>query len=555
LYVWRRGEHLPDDPAAVAKLAGIFVQTWAADRSWINQFLASGEYGPRQAVEALLQALFGSPEDVSPRSFSQAMDKPEKALGIPGKTALAGGTYPQNATTKSPETQFQEKTGHRVAMAVFNMLIALFFRVLEKTPAWLIDGVFNKLERPPQPAPPTQIALFPVTCGDKGINLAEQRLLVSSAFGAYFTGLLERDHSYVNLKGQIDVQTRPEQAGLDPLQSLYWALQYPRGPRLIIIAAEGGMGKSTLAARLIRCLFEERAVDLILGDSAKTQVVDPISGKIMLVPAGYYDPSTFYKQLCAQLGLPAPERTHAGTTLQHIRDRLEGRRAVILVDNLESVSRDTELLKAVQQLASRDNRIIVTSRAVSSRTVNSANILLVRLKPLTHFETARDFLQWHIKTHAAAHPDLAKLQQDLKNEKLVRPLLARTGGIPLLVQLVLSDVARFSWTYLDGLPDLFGPDLLDFLYQERWQELERRGEAGRQAQALLHFIGKEQYLGHKITFDRLNQWVIHTGLGSSSQAALQLLQERFLIVNHDLQQGHFAIFPSLAEFLSKQNPS
>ncbi len=28
LYVWRRGEHLPDNPATVADLARIFAQTW-----------------------------------------------------------------------------------------------------------------------------------------------------------------------------------------------------------------------------------------------------------------------------------------------------------------------------------------------------------------------------------------------------------------------------------------------------------------------------------------------------------------------------------------------
>lgn len=538
LYVWRRGEHLPDNPVTVADLARIFAKTWGADQKWVNDFLDKGEYGPVQAVEALNQELFGSQAPVVSRSLTPQTGA---SRAIP--------------TQSTPDRQVQPYTlsGHRLAVAFLNFLAVLFFRILEIAPDSLTGGLLDRVQGGTRQETPEKVALFPVTCGDKGIVLAEQRLLVSSAFGAYFVGLLERDHSYIDLGGQIEVQSQIEQAAMAPLQRLYWALQSPRGPRLIIIAADGGMGKSTLAARLVRCLFEENAIDMILGDSAKTQQVDPFAGTMIKLNPGYYDPASFYRQLFAQLGLPGQDEViDSRTALRNIRDRLEGRRAVIFVDNLESVSSGTELLRSLQQLATRDTRVIVTTRTVSGLAQWTPILLLVRLNPITHVTEARQFLNWHIRTYAAEHPDLEKLESDGLQERYIQRLLDRTGGIPLLMQLVLSDVARYSWQYLDELPELFGTALLGFLYQERWNELAQLGAAGRQARQMLQFVWQEQYRGKKITFAQLNGWSREVAGMETPQPALFLLQERFLLVNHDHKQGHFAIFPSLAEFLSKR---
>jgi len=61
IYVWRRGEYLPDDPEVVALLARAFVAGWEADRQWVTQFLEKGEYFDHGA---LVQELFG--ETVAP---------------------------------------------------------------------------------------------------------------------------------------------------------------------------------------------------------------------------------------------------------------------------------------------------------------------------------------------------------------------------------------------------------------------------------------------------------------------------------------------------------
>jgi hypothetical protein len=439
---------------------------------------------------------------------------------------------------------------------LFDILIGiisnLLSKMIESSPAWLAK-ILNRLGRN-IPSSPQQVILYPSECGDKGIDLAQQRLLVSSAFGAYFAGMLERDHSYINLKGQIESQKLHGQEGLEPLQRIYWALQNPKGRQVFVIAAEGGMGKSTLAAKIVRCLYHTQSVDMILGDSAKTQRVDPISGKVTDLTPAYYDSATFIERLCTQLGLPY-KRGRSGNqqALKDIRDRLVGRRAMIIVDNLETVEEYESLLKTLRPLASRDTRVLITTRKEDGLADRMSDVFVIHLNPLKDLTDTRNFLAWHIRTYSGEHSDLLKLERDIGNKKRIQLLLDRTGGIPLLVQLILSDIARSSWGYIDKLPHLFGEALLDFLYETRWNELGTLGNDGETAKRILIWLASEQSRHRKVTFDGLRRWATENGQIESSQVAIRLLFERFLILNSDLKQGNFSLFPSLVEFLHRQH--
>jgi len=396
--------------------------------------------------------------------------------------------------------------------------------------------------------------LYSATCGNKGLDLAQQRLAISTAFGTYFAGLLERDNNYVLLKGQIDAPVSTGPDGWDPIECILWGLERAAGPTILIIAAEGGMGKSTLAAKIVRCLFEQQAVDMILGDSAKIQRMDPITGDMLEINPAYYDLDSFCERLCRQLGLPFKRgRGGANRALTDIRDRLEGRRAVIVADNLETVARGDELFHSLKKIATRDVRVIVTTRMTKGIDNSSSTSMVVHLKPIKDLSDAREFLNWHIRHHQMIYPELCAIKPELDNEKHVQQLVSRTGGIPLLMQLVISDVARVSsWDYLEKLPNLFGDELLNFLYEARWDELGNLGEKGVTARQLLHVVANEQYKGRKVSLDRLVQWATDNNQTNVLPDALRLLYERFLIINHDPSHGNFAIFPSLSEFLQRQ---
>ena len=47
--------------------------------------------------------------------------------------------------------------------------------------------------------PTTPVQMYSSACGDKGIDLGKHRLLISTAFGTYFAGLLERDCNHIHL--------------------------------------------------------------------------------------------------------------------------------------------------------------------------------------------------------------------------------------------------------------------------------------------------------------------------------------------------------------------
>ena len=396
-------------------------------------------------------------------------------------------------------------------------------------------------------------ALYPANCGDRGLDLGQRRLQMSLAFGTYFTGLLERDNSYVALKGQIALPPASGQEALEPVERIFWSLEHAGGPQVFIIAAEGGMGKSTLATKIVRCLVEQQAIDLILGDSAKTQQVNVVTGEITALTPAYYDTATFVERLCTQVSLPFnrnqddPQRM-----LTHIKDRLVGRRAVIVLDNLETVTDGSDLYRAVSQLASRDWRVIITTRTVAGLQSLERNNRIAHLQPLTEPHDVQDFLSWHIRQYQTDYPELQRLEQDIPDTKHLQRLSQCTGGIPLLIQLVVSNVARQSWEYIEQLPHLFGSELLAYLYRERWAELNTLADDGELARQLLRLIVREQYQGKKVTLERMVQWAQERRRPDRLSSAIRLLNERFLVVNHDPNRGNFAVFPSLAEFLQKQ---
>lgn len=306
--------------------------------------------------------------------------------------------------------------------------------------------------------PVAEIERYSSSCGNSPINLAQQRLLMSTSFGSYFTGLLERPNIYLDLESQIDCPSTTQLEGLPPLQRIFWLLGYARGPQTLIIGGDGGMGKSTLTAKIIRCLYQEGAVDLILGDSAKNQHVHPTSHEVIQYQPGYYDPTSFYNRLCSQLGLPSLPGRQA---IEAVKDRLIGRKAIIVVDNLETVNQRGEILNSLKKITSRDVRAIVTSRTVTGIKALQHDLFVVQLQPLSDPRVAQKFLLWHIEQYQDQHPALRGLQPDIHRN--IDWLIARTAGTPLLLQLIMSDAARYSWHHVQALPSMFGRELLNYL--------------------------------------------------------------------------------------------
>ena len=398
--------------------------------------------------------------------------------------------------------------------------------------------------------------LFDNNCGNDHIDLGSQRFMISSSFGSYFTSLLEREHNFVYLPNQIKAPQTEGTEGLDPIQRVYYNLVLSSGKKIIVIAAEGGMGKSTLAAKIIRCLWSKQEIRRILGDSAKSQVVNIKNGGISTTSPGFYDIRTFFKRvLKEQLREDYDTRMSNNSAIRKILNAVADRKVIFVVDNLETVDPadvDT-FINEIEPLATVNSKILITTRKIPALE-NLDEVYVVKLDRLEDIEVAQEFISWHLKTYAPIINRLSRLDQDINNKKLIKRLLDKTGGIPLIIQLVLSGIAMSDWDYLENLPDnLYSEELLDYLYLQSWNELSYIGDVGKNALALLSFIDEELYKGHKITSERLAIWVRDNKIQTSLSICISMLTDRFLLVNNGSQkEGSFSIVPSLSFFLKNR---
>ncbi len=395
---------------------------------------------------------------------------------------------------------------------------------------------------------------LPITeaCGNRAIDLSQQRLTVSNAFGSYFAGLLEADNIHTLLPEQIDCRVPNAPVELSTIEQIMWSFTQAHGQRLLVIGADAGMGKSTLAAKLTRCLFERRNIELILGDSAKNQIVNLVTGTVHSQEAAIYSADTCIKKICAQVGVPYPSgrnaRRHALTA---IVDKLVDRKVIIIVDNLETVDKMDELLRDLEALLSPNVRAIVTSRKLGASSHQPAQQLSVQLQRIQEEATLVKFLRWHIRQYSTVHRELTNLEDGLTESRNLRLLLEKSHGIPLLIQLLASEVARNSWEHLAALPNRLGDELLDYFYKERWAELGDLGPAGLAARRTLIYVAQQQQIGKRVTLNRLQTHLQEVALADQVSQALQLLYHRFLIVNQEMGKGNFVVFPTLAQFIER----
>jgi len=194
---------------------------------------------------------------------------------------------------------------------------------------------------------------------------------------------------------------------------------------------------------------------------------------------------------------------------------------------------------------------LVTTRHMYKGTVLPSKAMTVTLQPIEDVSNAATFLRWHIARYQQTNHRLSLLSSSLDEEHLRRLILA-TGGVPLLMQIVAGHIVRLSWDYLDSLPDLLGSALLDFLYAQAWTDLGAAGNAGLLAQTILQAIARNDHSGRRITFKTLQGWFANDERLELLPESLALLYERFLIINNDLEYGNFAITPTLAMFVSRQ---
>jgi hypothetical protein len=268
----------------------------------------------------------------------------------------------------------------------------------------------------------------------------------------------------------------------------------------------------------------------------------------------FRDVRSFYRRLYAQVGLPVPSsNVSTSRMIETLNDQLRDFHAVIVIDNLDTVENINTLLSTLKPLLNRRVRAVVTTREIASIGAAASMALTAYLRPLTAVETVKAFLDWHVQHYQTQRPRLAEVARRLDDKRTIKALIDKSGGIPLIMQLVLNDVETKSWAYVEKLPNLdLSSEFLDYLYRARWDELDRLGAVGATAQRLVDFVGTQQMRGKHTTFADLNKWAQNAGTQEVLTEALDALEDRFLLLNRDLDKGIFSVFPSLADFIKKR---
>jgi hypothetical protein len=230
--------------------------------------------------------------------------------------------------------------------AIVSAAIWLGIKVLEVLPGKLVDVVFARLGRQrPRSSKNEAFSPYPSNCGDRAVDLGYRRPHVAESFGGYFTGLLEDSGGYIRIDEQVDCPSTPETMAFAPVARILYEIRRPTGPKLVVIAAAGGMGKTTLATKIVKCLYEQQDADFILGDSAKTEHTEPSTGNMYKLDPSFRDIRSFYRRLYAQVGLPVPSsNVSTNRMIETLNDQLRDFHAVIVIDNLDTVDNINTLL-------------------------------------------------------------------------------------------------------------------------------------------------------------------------------------------------------------------
>ncbi|RME59099.1 MAG: hypothetical protein D6790_11075, partial [Caldilineae bacterium] len=248
-------------------------------------------------------------------------------------------------------------------------------------------------------------------------------------------------------------------------EALHAQLAEPGPPHLLLIEGLGGIGKTALAAAVLRQILEESAFEDIAWVTAKQHRL-LFGGGLRPI----YDAATTAQDVITELAeqvLPPaewPQPFLPETVLPALRRQLAARRGLLVVDNLETIEEVEALYPALEALAD-PAKILLTSRVHPQMDAPLHALVLTELQRADAHRLVR---------HLAAEAGIPALAQ--ADETLLDAIYGTVGGNPLALRLLVGQCHRFSPDeVLVALAHARGQaevQLYTYIYQHAWDALD-----------------------------------------------------------------------------------
>lgn len=268
----------------------------------------------------------------------------------------------------------------------------------------------------------------------------------------------------VSLESRLELPSYNQLFGIAPLQRRLRQLLQPRSDiKLICLTGIGGIGKTALADAMARDAIAGGHFEDLAWISVRQKQLG-LLGEIQETGHAALAPDELLEALHQQLsGLPTPPRA-TDEILSALNERLNRKRHLIVLDNLETITDYQELFPLLQEL-SQSAWILVTSRSGFYDQPGVHIINLTELRPDDAEAFVRD------EAHRRGVGDLAEAPAEM-----VAEIYSIAGGNPLALKLIIGQAqVRSLSTVLEDLSEARGrrvETLYEFIYRKAWDLLD-----------------------------------------------------------------------------------